>query len=203
MIVIGEALTAEVVYRHGAKPGDIIYTTGFLGDSALGLKIWKARGDKPVTDPFMRDAMLEHIDPVPRVKEGRLIAERKIATAMTDISDGLILDLRHLADESGVGARVYVSEIPLSTAMKRHIINNPDGIMLSLTGGEDYELLFTAPPDMKTMIEELSKEVNLPITAIGEMVQIEEVLKVIDKEGAELKIFNEGFEHFKSYENQN
>lgn len=196
-VVIGEALTEQVVYRNGAKVGDIVYTTGFLGDSALGLRIWKTKGTEPVTDPFMRDAMLKHINPVPRVKEGRLIAEKRLASAMIDISDGLIQDLRHIAEKSGVGAMVRLSNIPLSTAMKRHILNKPDDITFAMSGGEDYELLFTARPERKEEIEELSKEINLPITAIGEIVPKEDGIKVIAQDGMEMKIEKEGFEHFR------
>lgn len=196
-IVIGEALNEDVVFRSGARAGDIIYATGFLGDSSLGLDIWKNRGDKSITDPFMRDAMLEHIDPAPRVKEGKLITEKKLATSMIDISDGLMLDLRHIAEESNVGAKIDLTSIPLSTAMKRHLIDKPDDIMLSLTGGEDYELLFTAMPENKEKIQELSKEINLPITQIGEIVSKEEGVKVFDKDGCEMKIDIEGFEHFR------
>lgn len=197
-IVIGEALNEDVVFRSGASTGDIIYATGFLGDSSLGLDIWKNRGGKSITDHFMRDAMLEHIDPAPRVKEGKLIAEKKLATAMIDISDGLMLDLRHIAEESNVGAKVYSANIPLSTAMKRRIIDKPDDIMFSLTGGEDYELLFTAMPENKEKIQELSKEINLPITQIGEIVSKEQGIKVFDKDWVEMKIETEGFEHFKA-----
>lgn len=195
-IIIGEATTEQVVYRSGARVGDVIYTTGFLGDSALGLNIWKIKGDTPVTDPFMRDAMLCHINPAARVKEGRLIAERKLASAMIDISDGLLQDLRHITEESGVGARVVLSNIPLSTAMKRHILSKPEDIAFALSGGEDYELLFTAGCEKKGEIEDLSKETALPITQIGEIVPKEDGVKVINQDGSEAKIIKEGFEHF-------
>lgn len=198
--MLGEVKRDQVVFRDGARVGDLIYTTGYHGDSALGLKVWREKGGEEITDPFLRDTMLEHLDPTPRVREGRLIGERRLATAMIDVSDGLVLDLKHVAEASGVGAKVWLDKVPISTALKRHLLDHPEDIQLPLAGGEDYELIFTTSPDNISRIEGLAKEVAIPITTIGEIVPAEEGIKVIDKTGVAIPLVIEGFEHFKVLE---
>jgi len=197
-IMLGEVPKDQVIFRKGASAGDVIYVTGRLGDSSLGLKIWKEKDDKIITDPFLKDAMLAHIDPFPRVREGRKLAEKKLATSMIDISDGLISDLRHIAEESMVGAKIWLDKIPISTALKRWLVDHPSEITLSLSGGEDYELLFTAPKTNTPMIENLAKELGIPITQIGEIVPQEYGVSVLDDKGGIFQPPSNGFEHWKS-----
>ena len=161
------------------------------------MKIWKEKGDNIITDPFLKDAMLTHIDPCPRVREGRKIAEKKVATSMIDISDGLISDLRHIAEQSIVGAKVWAKKIPIPTGLKRWLLDHPQDIILALGGGEDYELLFTASKKKGNEIDALSKELDIPITPIGEIVPKEHGVTVLDEEDKVLKLKREGFEHFK------
>jgi len=197
-IMLGEVPKDQVIFRKGASAGDVVYVTGRLGDSSLGLKIWKEKDDKIITDPFLKDAMLAHIDPFPRVREGRKLAEKKLATSMIDISDGLISDLRHIAEESMVGAKIWLDKIPISTALKRWLVDHPSEITLSLSGGEDYELLFTAPKTNTPMIENLAKELGIPITQIGEIVPQEYGVSVLDDKGGIFQPPSNGFEHWKS-----
>ena len=197
-IMLGEVPKDQVIFRKGASAGDVVYVTGRLGDSSLGLKIWKEKDDKIITDPFLKDAMLAHIDPFPRVREGRKLAEKKLATSMIDISDGLISDLRHIAEESMVGAKIWLDKIPISTALKRWLVDHPADITLSLSGGEDYELLFTAPKANTPMIENLAKELGIPITQIGEIVPQEYGISVLDDKGGVFQPPSNGFEHWKS-----
>ena len=197
-IMLGEVPKDQVIFRKGASAGDVVYVTGRLGDSSLGLKIWKEKDDKIITDPFLKDAMLAHIDPFPRVREGRKLAEKKLATSMIDISDGLISDLRHITEESMVGAKIWLDKIPISTALKRWLVDHPADITLSLSGGEDYELLFTAPQANTHMIENLAKELGIPITQIGEIVPQEYGISVLDDKGGVFQPPSNGFEHWKS-----
>ena len=197
-IMLGEVPKDQVIFRKGASAGDVVYVTGRLGDSSLGLKIWKEKDDKIITDPFLKDAMLAHIDPFPRVREGRKLAEKKLATSMIDISDGLISDLRHIAEESMVGAKIWLDKIPISTALKRWLVDHPADITLSLSGGEDYELLFTAPKANTPMIENLAKELGIPITQIGEIVPQEYGISVLDDKGGVFQPPSNGFEHWKN-----
>ena len=197
-IMLGEVPKDQVIFRKGASAGDVIYVTGRLGDSSLGLKIWKEKDDKIITDPFLKDAMLAHIDPFPRVREGRKLAEKNLATSMIDISDGLISDLRHIAEESMVGAKIWLDKIPISTALKRWLVDHPADITLSLSGGEDYELLFTAPKANTPLIENMAKELGIPITQIGEIVSQEYGVTVLDDKGGVFQPPSNGFEHWKS-----
>jgi len=197
-IMLGEVPKDQVIFRKGASAGDVVYVTGRLGDSSLGLKIWKEKDDKIITDPFLKDAMLAHIDPFPRVREGRKLAEKKLATSMIDISDGLISDLRHITEESMVGAKIWLDKIPISTALKRWLVDHPADITLSLSGGEDYELLFTAPKANTPMIENLAKELGIPITQIGEIVPQEYGISVLDDKGGVFQPPSNGFEHWKN-----
>ncbi|MEK6598970.1 MAG: thiamine-phosphate kinase [Deltaproteobacteria bacterium] len=196
--ILGEVPKDQVIFRKGASVGNGIYITGRLGDSSLGLKMWKKKDKKTVTDPFLKDAMLAHIDPSPRVKEGRAIAKKKLATSMIDVSDGLISDLRHIAEESRVGAQIWLKKLPLSTGLKKWLSDHPQDIALALSGGEDYELLFTAPKGNAPQIDALSSELDIPITQIGEIVPEGCGITVLDEKGDIFHLATEGFEHFKT-----
>ncbi len=192
--ILGEVLKDQVIFRKGAVIGDDIYVTGCLGDSALGLKMLKKSQKSEIE---LKDAILKHIDPSPRVKEGREIAKRKLATSMIDISDGLISDLRHIAEESRVGALIWLKKLPLSTCLKKWLSGHPQDITLALSGGEDYELLFTAPKGNAPQIDALSMELGIPITQIGEIAPERCGITVLDEKGDIFHLADKGFEHFK------
>lgn len=202
--MLGEVAKNNVAFRKGASVGDNIYVTGCLGDSALGLKILKesqklkkTKGKEIIANKIFNDAILKHIDPAPRVKEGMEIARRKLASSMIDISDGLILDLKHITEESMVGAKVWQSKIPISLALKTWISDNPQDITLAVNGGEDYELLFTASKENSREINVLSKDLGIQITQIGEIETKEDGVIVLDERGGGFQLVSEGFEHFK------
>ncbi len=196
-VVLGEAPGDEVVYRRGATVGDTIYVTGQLGDSALGLLLLQS-GTIDTKGISSDKAVMKHQNPVPRVKAGRLLAEKHLATAMIDISDGLMCDLRHITEASEVGAAISLHQLPLSTQVKSRILKNPEDICLPLSGGEDYELLFTASPSSASMIKTLTEELELLITPIGTVLPEEKGLVVLDENGNIVTIKDEGFEHFKA-----
>ena len=190
--LIGEAEERNVVYRHGAKQGDRIFVTGSLGDSALGLKMLK-KGVKE-GGPILR-----HLDPTPRVKEGEEIARRGLATAMIDISDGLIADLGHILEASGVGAQVQLTQLPLSTSYREYVntyYKNP--YLLALAGGEDYELLFTAPEERPEALKKLTDDLALPITQIGEITDASDGVSIVGPDGKEFIVEQRGHDHFKT-----
>jgi len=161
--------------------GDRIYVTGELGASALGLLLFergfrlngKSQRDIGETEDEMRRAvLLKHVAPEPRLKLGRAIGESGVATAMIDISDGLSTDLWHILDESGCGAVIRAEAIPIAGSV---ISLLPSGsgtnpLRLALNGGEEYELLFTARPEDKDRVAELSYATGTPIREIGEIV---------------------------------
>ena len=191
--VIGEIETGGAVLRSGGGVGDIIYVTGTIGDAALGLKLLQDGYDTrrgPYPGPITR-----HLDPVARVSAGRLLAQA--ATSMMDLSDGLWIDLGRLTGSSGVGAVVDTLKLPLSEEFTRWVKEGGDAAV-AITGGEDYELLFTAPPGGETerVVEAATKEEGLPVTAIGEVRSREEGLKLLGSDGEKTAPTGGGFSHF-------
>ena len=173
--VIGECAAGRAVTRGGAKVGDHLYATGALGASALGLLLLerglRLEDDSQTDDSDTRGALLKHLAPEPRLKVGQAIGERRLATAMIDISDGLSSDLWHILDESGCGAIIQADAIPIADPVRSYAASHKevDPLRLALDGGEEYELLFAASPENQAGIAELSDEFDAPITRIGEM----------------------------------
>jgi thiamine-monophosphate kinase len=200
--VLGEA-PGEVLLRKGARPGDAVFVTGKLGDSALGLKLLEGSRGQGVkgsrisprtlgpSDP--RTLIERHLRPTPRVKEGRFLARSGMVTAMIDISDGLLADLGHICEESGVGARVWVERLPLSGGFKA-LSGRYGGIDLALSGGEDYELLFTVRGELTgTFLDEAR---GMKCTQVGEIVRGKRV-DVLREDGSVYMPKGGGYEHFK------
>lgn len=200
----------RIITRGGACVGDKIYVTETLGDSACGLELLKRLPEKSkeeikkitcwennnktteildywnIAKPLLR----RHLMPVAR----NPVDISNYAKSMIDISDGLFIDLCRLCDESNVGAKVYLDKIPISDEMKKAAeIIGFDYLHLATSGGEDYELLFTAPPEIK-LENQNPKSGALKITCIGEIIEKEKI--AIDKSGREFPIKAEGYQHF-------
>lgn len=196
--VLGEAKKGDVVFRKGACPGDTVYVTGTPGDSALGLLTLKKTGLAGALKGPFKEAVKRHLDPEPRVEAGAALAKYRLATAMIDISDGLALDLERLCRESGAGAAVEVAKLPLSDGLERFRKGSKetlDWAGLILSGGEDYELLFTAPEANSSAIKRLSKKLGLRITPIGRVTSARGV-RFRKGDGTPLKLKKTGFLHF-------
>lgn len=187
--LMGEQRPDLVVTRGGAKAGDRIYVTGTLGDSALGLELLR-RGERTGA------AIGRHLNPSPRLAAGRRLTEAGIPTAMIDVSDGLLADLGHILEQSGCGATVRLDRLPLSGEYRSRVpaLSGPL-FTLALSGGEDYELLFTAPSGREEEIGALAASLNLPITGIGE-IRGEPGLAVLAPDGATCAPPSRGFDHF-------
>jgi thiamine-monophosphate kinase len=201
-IAIGESPAGRDVGRAGAKPGDQIYVTGFLGDAAAGLRLIERgarlqNGNPSVDDPNSIDQLLRrHLQPEPRVGWGLLIGDQQLATAMIDLSDGLSSDLNHLCDESKVGALIDSSSIPIDQLVTEICGRRAlDPLMLALHGGEDFELLFTVNPEK---VSRLPRRVDgIPVTRIGEIRDASHGVQI--SEGSKIwKLEPGGWEHFKS-----
>ena len=201
-IALGECLLGREVFRSGAKPGDQIYVTGYLGDAVAGLRLIE-RGArlhdhnwKPTDSNAIDHLLLRHLQPEPRVGWGLLIGERQLATAMIDISDGLSSDLNHLCQESKVGALVEAHHLPIDRVVTEVCGRRAlDPLMLALHGGEDFELLFTVKPEN---VSKLPRRVDgIPITRIGEIKEASYGVQIA--EGSKIwKLEPGGWEHFKS-----
>ncbi|MBI4745631.1 MAG: thiamine-phosphate kinase [Deltaproteobacteria bacterium] len=192
----------NVLLRKGARAGDVIFVTGTLGDSALGLKIVEESGvgSREFGAKFrnpqsaIRNQLIErHLRPTPRVREGIQLANIGMVTSMIDISDGLLCDLGHICEESRVGARIRIDELPLSQGFNA-LSAKYGGIELALSGGEDYELLFTVrSKDVKNF---MSMTEGTKYTPIGE-VSKDRVVEVIEADGNRYLPKSSGYEHFR------
>jgi len=174
--LIGTTASGLALFRHGARVGDHIYVTGTLGDSLAGLQLLEQSSSKgsarhsasPFRPAHRRFLMQRHLRPSARIKEGQWLNNARLATAAIDLSDGLSGDLRHLCEESRVGAEIELDKLPLSAACRiyaEHRCIQP--AQLALTGGEDYELLFTAHPATRSNIERQARARGFHVTCIG------------------------------------
>jgi len=193
--VLGQAALARVLTRSGARPGDRIYVSGVLGAAAGGLRALEKVG--PDYPGEFDDLVRAHLQPTPRIPLGRLIADSGVATAMTDISDGLSRDLLNICQRSNVGAEINGARLPLpNKAAELEELTGCPALELALNGGEDYELLFTVRPQRsQEEIEILAAQTATPITEIGRIVPREKGCFLIDgKERRELQAG--GWNHF-------
>jgi len=192
--LIGEGKKGDILFRNGAKVGDDLYASGTLGDAALGLKILqdKKLRKKP------KGLIDKHLSPAPRVELGQALAKKHIASAMIDISDGLLNDTNHILEESQVGARIWEDRIPISSLYQKWAKNySKVPHQFALNGGEDYELLFTASPEKRTKVSSLARSLNIPLTRVGEILRAKEGFHLIGKKGKEIKLHWLGFDHFR------
>jgi thiamine-monophosphate kinase len=198
--VIGEAPVNRVVYRKGAVAGDLVFITGTVGGSALGLKALVNHDGLALKRVPWKDSVKKHLDPVPRLKAGQALAKARLATALMDISDGVALDLKRMCVESGKSAVIYLSSLPLSEELKTYGERTGKSPLLdfALTGGEDYELLFTSPEKNLRKIATLSKKLGLPMTPVGRIMgrKKDRVITVLDEDGEPMELKKLGFEHF-------
>lgn len=191
LTVLGQVPRGEALRRDGARAGDDIWVSGTLGDAALGLQIVR---DGIVIDGITRQLPVDRLElPTPRLTLG--VALRGLATAAIDVSDGLLADLGHICARSRLGANIRAAQLPCSAALQA-LGNGAQRWRLALTGGDDYELCFTAPPERHANIREVSAALGLPLTCIGEMRTGEGVV-VRDASGEALTFAATGFDHFR------
>ncbi|EHQ52191.1 thiamine-monophosphate kinase [Ectothiorhodospira sp. PHS-1] len=187
--IMGVAPVGAALRRRGARPGDRIMVTGTPGDAALALQRMLAGQALDPDDPLRR-----RLDrPTPRVAAG--LALRGLASACIDISDGLCQDLGHVLTASGVGATLRTSDLPLSAAFLAHMPAEGIDWSLPLAGGDDYELLFTVPPERVPRVHERLAGTGCPVTEIGE-IEAESGLRVLDPAGDRLSLDRGGYDHF-------
>ncbi len=158
VITVFGTQSSHPVTRAGARPGDCLFVSGTLGDAASAVRAWK-RGKQP-SAPLQR----RFARPTARLALGQRLARRGLATAMIDVSDGLVQDLGHLCRASKVGAVVNSTSLPLSAAYQRANHGDPK---LALSGGEDYELLCAIPESKVKQVRQLVRGVGCDMTLIG------------------------------------
>jgi thiamine-monophosphate kinase len=190
--VVGEVRRGREVRRSGARPGDLIYISGRLGEAELGLRLLsqRKRGSN-MREPRLR----KHLYPEPRLELGRWLSEKRVPSAMMDLSDGLSSDLRRLCEASKVGAVIRSDDLPTVGMTKVGRKREVDPLELALHGGDDYELLFTVP---NNKAKRLTGSVGgVAITRIGEITRARDVL-VADGDGRSRVLNPGGWDPFRS-----
>ena len=151
---LGQVPTGRMIRRSGAKPGDLIFVSGTIGDGALGLD-----------HPEIASLNQRYLLPEPRLALGRFL--RGQASASIDISDGLIADAGHIAKASGVCLEIDIDRIPLSPDAANLVATDPSHLARALTGGDDYEILFTVPPEYRAALSGRASEIGCVMPGQG------------------------------------
>jgi thiamine-monophosphate kinase len=184
--VVGEIQPGRTMQRAGARPGDLIFVSGKLGEADFGWeRLQKIRGKVKRDDRLLR----KHLYPVPRLALGEWLAKNRLATAAMDVSDGLSIDLLRLCTASGVGARVDVASLPMLQDIEKE-----RAVRLALHGGDDYELLFTVAPRKIRQIPRSFQ--GLPLSQIGKITR-ERKMEVRDENGSVHRLQPGGWDPFR------
>ncbi|HEV6968444.1 thiamine-phosphate kinase [Roseateles sp.] len=182
--VFGEAPAGQALLRRGARPGDEVWVSGRLGDARLALEVF--RGTVTLEGRGFDAARVAMECPTPRLALGQAL--RGIATAAIDVSDGLLGDLGHILAASGVGARLDADALPRSAVLAAQPVELQRTCVLA--GGDDYELVFTAPPGARL------PDVGVALTRVG-VIEVEPGLRVVDARGERVDHGLRSFDHFK------
>ena len=196
--LLGKGVVSEeggghrLLSRSSARPGDLVAVTGSLGCSAGGLRLLSQGLEAaPEVAEHLRAA---HFRPVPRVREGQALARLGVRTAM-DISDGLVADVGKLCRASSVGALLWAHRVPADDVLRRAFPQ--EWRRLALTGGEDYELAFTAPA---ALIERAAQELGVPVTVVGMVTEGPPRVRVVDARGVDVPLPRGGWDHLSGLE---
>lgn len=198
--VFGEVPAGQALLRSGARAGDDLWVSGHLGDARLALDALQGQVPVQLPPPVLAQARERLERPTPRVALGQAL--RGLASSAIDVSDGLVGDLGHILRASGVGARIDTTLAPqLMAACAGHAPENlPYGwenlLRCVLAGGDDYELLFTAPPARRAAVEAAARQAGTRVTCIGAM-EAEPGLRLLDAQGQPLSAQYLAFDHFR------
>lgn len=189
--VFGEVPPGAALLRSAALPGDDLYVSGELGSARLALEI--LRGHAGVRDADYAEVRAAMELPQPRVALG--LALRGVAHAAIDLSDGLLGDLGHVLARSRVGATVHADALPRGAALRRQGVEMQR--LCTLNGGDDYELLFTAPAAARERVAAAAQGAGVAVSRIG-TIEAQAGLRVVDRQGAPVEVPGAGFDHFRS-----
>ena len=196
LTAIGEIPDGRVVRRSGAVVGDDIWLSGTVGDAALALTLMERDGVAVIETEY--PALLARYRlPEPRTLLGPALIG--LATAMADVSDGLLADVGHICTQSGAGARIFFADLPLSEPVKA-LFAEATGekdmyVQRVLTGGDDYELVFTAAPGSVAEIERVARLCGTQVTRIGRIEKASGV-RTVASDGVEIGVAAGGWRHF-------
>ena len=188
--VFGELPHGQALLRSGARAGDELYVSGTLGDARLALEVF--RGNVALEGNAFESVRVAMEQPQPRIALG--LALRGVATSAIDVSDGLLGDLGHVLQRSGVGAEVQVDALPRSAVLR--VL--PEALQREclLAGGDDYELIFTAPPQLASRVAAAAQAAQVSVTRIGS-IGAALGLRLLDRQGRPVANTFGSFDHFK------
>jgi len=187
---LGEVHAGTALRRDGARVGDDLWVSGQPGLAALGLA--QLQGQIHLPQKLATRCISALQRPLPRVELGRALLERKLAHAAIDVSDGLLADLGHIAERSGVDAEVYETQLPyLPSGVDTELARNAQ-----LAGGDDYELVFAALAGKRHDLAELAAQLDLPLWRIGRITEGQGCVKLLNENGQILPVTRKGFDHF-------
>ena len=189
----------EAIRRSGAKPGDDIWVSGELGDARLALAA--LRHEIALTEIDLKQMEDRMHQPIPRVELGTHL--RGLATAALDISDGLLGDLKHILNQSKVDAQIWIDQLPKSAILLKQDLSIQN--QFAASGGDDYEICFTADKHQRDAFEQISKTLNLPLTRIGQILEMKgnvALIEILNSDGIQLSDIEttalmKSFDHFK------
>ena len=186
--VFGSVKKNKSMSRANAKIGDLIFVSGTIGDAFLGLN--------KSENIFLKN---RHFFPTARIELGKKLLEKNLSKCAIDVSDGLLSDLRHICEASKLAAEINLNQIPISAPAKKFLAKNSAITILDLiSGGDDYELIFSSNPKNRKKILQLSKDLNLDISCIGEFTKPESKkfsITLFDEKNQKIKIKKFGYEH--------
>jgi thiamine-monophosphate kinase len=205
LTLIGTVPPRKALFRSGAQVGDRLYVTGTIGDSLAGLRLLNEQPPRANRYPWAatlssrhRQFLIgRHLRPTARLAEGQWLSTHRFATSAIDISDGLSGDLRHICEESHVGVELDLGTLPLSPACRAYAASRKlDPVDLALTGGEDYELLFTVSPRQRPRLERTALKQGFSLTYIGNIHPHRFGMQALSPHGTRHKLANRSYEHF-------
>jgi len=193
--VVGHIPRGEAVLRSGARPGDVLFVSGRLGEAEAGLELVRKLPVQKLARHVATSALIQkHLYPEPRLALGRWLAKKRLVSAMMDLSDGLSTDLPRICAASSVGATVDAASLPVPCLSENPGLKKLDPCQLALHGGDDYELLFAVPARKARQIP--ASLHGLALTAIGRMTKSRAIL-LRDRGGHELPLPNKGWDPFR------
>jgi thiamine-monophosphate kinase len=193
--VFGEVPEGKIMMRKGARPNDLICVTGSIGDGALGL-LANTRQLDMQRSSYNRNLIDRYRVPKPRVPFG--VEVREVAHCCMDISDGLLADLGHICRAGGVSAKIAIDSVPISRMAENAILRDPTMMEMILTGGDDYELLFTIHEDQWDTVQDMAHRASCAVSVIGRIfapTEAKETVQALNSDGEPVKFKTSGYMH--------
>lgn len=186
LTALGTVCRTQRLTRGGAQPGDLVCVSGVVGDGFLGCQAFKSRRTT--------DSLSRYLTPEPRLQLGQALLG--LANASIDVSDGLLSDIEHILEASHVGGEIELSLVPLSRQGKRYVQNRLGRLLNLCTAGDDYELVFTVPPNRSRQLPLLASKLKLPLTIVGKIEKNKD-LRVFHR-GSKVSVKKLGYQHFET-----